>query len=162
MYPPLRDGYKLAKIVKDDTFCPELANKGLRAKGFITSYILKTITFMMYMNARDKIIHLSSSRKIDIAEVVCWTKAIYKILTYALQKCHLESIYIPGYNLLGDAKYFQFRETAVQYAKGLENILATDKPNNMSALIETTTSACLEMIEEKIHIVSFFGAIPVR
>ena len=45
----LRDAYKLAKIVRDDTFCPSIKNTGLTAKCFVTSYILKTVTLMMYM-----------------------------------------------------------------------------------------------------------------
>ena len=114
----LKDGYKLAKIVKDNAFCPAINNTGMRAQHFITSYILKTITFMIFLHGRALAFRGSTSKCLDkayILEVTSWARAIYRVLNCALQLRFLESTYIPGCNLLGESKYGQYQDDTIQY-----------------------------------------------
>jgi hypothetical protein len=204
MPPALRDAYKLAKIVRDEKFCPLIKDMYMiQAKEFITSYVLKTITFMLYQDLRSgkesafqpsetintaltvdsgEISGPSATRKTVTAmdscpvpigsavtamdsglvlkgsavttmdsgeisgpsptesavtamdsgeinerhmeEVCYWARRIYMKLGEAFDRRSLESIYIAGYNLLGDDKYFQYKDIAVKYAMCLEQILA--------------------------------------
>ena len=156
MPAPLRDAYKLAKIVKDDTFSPsklpiehkyypEMKHHCIRAKEFVTSYILKTITFMIYLSVRnaDRKWNFDTYEQ-HITDVIRWSNAIYKILTFAFQKRRLDSLYISGYNLIGDAKYFQYQDTAIEYAQYLEKILA--KAVITDPLVDYSIEACLQFI----------------
>ena len=136
----LRDAYKLAKIVRDNSFCPSLKNDHqMRASQLIDSYSLKTCTFNIFHHIRegkeipiklpqarlrslqDKLEKSDSDDNIE--EVMYWAGDIYHMLGVVMKEKKLESIYIPGYNLLGDDKFGQFQQVALSYIKGLREFI---------------------------------------
>ena len=60
----------------------------------------------------------------NMSNICKLTQKINKNLTEALKRQNLESMYISGYNLLGDAKYFEHKEVALMYARCLEHIVS--------------------------------------
>ena len=148
----LCDAYKLAKIAKDDKFCPAIKNTGMRAKEFITSYILKTITIMLYIEIRklsddDRALMQSTNDENGITpqhvyEIMCWSSAIYRILTVAFENGSLESVYLPGYNLFHIyEKYFQYNRIATEYARCLADII--EPPGKIPLVIQSCTEKCI-------------------
>ena len=156
--PVLRDSYKLAKIIRDDSFCPTLKNVyHLRASQLIDSYSLKTCTFNIFLHITERkeipiklstvrIAVLSASAdesNTHMKEVMYWASQIYTLFGVAMTTSpspYLESIYIPSYNLLGDHKFGQFQKVAVDYIKGLQQNLSFSEQDSSPTPRQTSLS----------------------
>jgi hypothetical protein len=131
----MRDGYKLAKLVRHSSLCPRI--EGMNVSDIITSYILKTCIFTEYeewMNkstnppseddgggTTDHSIHSNSQQDMSsekyLRGVTYWAHRIYERLEGAFEEQNLESFYIRHYNLLRDGKYKQFKQHALAYTR---------------------------------------------
>ena len=88
-----------------------------------------------------------------IHEVMCWSRAIYRVLGVALEHGRLEDIYIPGYNLFQmHPKYFQHKDLAVRYVASLERILSTDEQATHYDMtsVELAVGRCSQLIRGQV------------
>jgi hypothetical protein len=141
----MKEGYRLAKVMRDKAVCPQIEEwLEVHAGNFITSYILKQCIFKEYFSLceaglypKEKLPHIQGAQnKCGLPAVrsgtstaphvtcakspqddVFWARIIYQRVEEAFEKQYLESYFIPGYNLLSDDKYAQYRETAISYAR---------------------------------------------
>ena len=52
-----------------------------------------------------------------------WAKEIYKLIREGFESQYQESFFFPGYNLLHDDKYAEYRDTAVEYAQLCDRLM---------------------------------------
>ena len=115
----MRQGYRMAKVVRDKAVCPQIEDSpDVHASDFITSYILKQCIAKEYIAQSE-----SEDSTREVKSDFEWASRIYEMVEEGLIKQNLESFFIPGYNLLHDEKYAQYRETAICYAKMCRRLL---------------------------------------
>ena len=137
----LKDAFKLAKIVKDDCFCPILKNDfQLRLSQIIDSFVLKNCTLKILLDTVEKgekvgsfptdlVIRMYTIRSDCpdyIKDVIYWCYQIYQVLFLAIEtkpKPYLQSVYIQDCNLLEDDKFGQFQELTLEYIRGVQLML---------------------------------------
>merc|ERR1711893_78726 len=113
----MKQGYRMAKVVREKSVCPKINEwPEIHASSFISSYMLKMCIFKEYMKGGD------IRNKSDLH----WSRKIYTAMEEAFTIQRLESFFIPGYNLLHDDKYAQYRETAISYASLCRRLLTPE------------------------------------
>ena len=146
----LKHAYKLTKIVKEETFCPVDSFYNIPAKDFITSYVLKTATNLIFIVLKEKGHHLydGADELVRIFEAMCWSSAIYRVLEYAFSLGYLESIYIPDFNLFQMyTKYSQYKDLSEEYARSLAAVLSPDKSYPIDPMVNIVTDECKKRIK---------------
>ena len=129
MTPELRDGFKLAKLMRQPCICQPLIfnEKPVEpASVFISSYMLKTVAFYLHeeqLKCPEKF-HVTD----DSLPAIAYALQIYEKLSEALDKNFLGMYTVPAYNLLHD--HFQKmrnptkgREFAQIFCSKIRNLL---------------------------------------
>ena len=95
--------------------------EGLYASSFISSYMLKMCILLEYMAASE-----AKDGSLEVNSDLDWARKIYGRMEKAFEVQRLESFFIPGYNLLHDDKYAQYRETAISYVRLCRRLLTPE------------------------------------
>ena len=92
--------------------------------------------------------HIGNITQEYMQEVMVWTKSVYAVLCVALEHGHLESNYIPGYNLFQMySKYYEHKDTALQYAEALQQILPCNENSESGySVVDMVVQSCRELI----------------
>ena len=135
MSPELKDGFKLAKLMRQPCICQPVVMEGQKvesASSYISSDMLKTVTFYLHDEqkaASDESYVSQSDFLLDSSSPIVFAQKIYEKLSNALKKNILGMYMIPTHNILH--KHFQSmqdptrgREIVQTYCQNIQNLLA--------------------------------------
>jgi hypothetical protein len=125
----MRQGYRLAKTIRDKGVCPQIED-WQTANKFMDTYFLKQTIICEFLNFFDADTGEQIKDFNDVDDVF-WAKRIYEKVEEAFREQKLQSVLFPQYNLLHEPHFAQYKDRACQYARLCRQLLTRESASKL-------------------------------